>query len=191
MLRLTSILDKGPTHSKNNSNQSKDIPMSELKRLVEEMESRRKTIPLSKILAMVKPFSEYKENAFGPTPDIGSFESVLDTGTCLGWSSEFNERVKVMPINTWICTDTEVGINAYYMDGEFIALSFQSARKNRVEYSWVSVEKAKEVAKFIRQIDGQDDEKTYPLIDANSYIDASWLEERSPQPRRNSSPRPA
>jgi hypothetical protein len=113
------------------------------------------TIKLSEILSKVKPFSEYVESVFSDQADLEALESALQTGTYLGWSEAFNERVKVMPVNTWICTDTLVGVNSYYLDGEFVALSFQSARKSKTEFKWTSIESATKVQALIRKISAE------------------------------------
>lgn len=95
-----------------------------------------------------------------------------------GWSEEFNERVKVMPINTWICTDTWVGVNAYYLDGEFVALSFKSARKVRTEFKWTSVEAATKVQALIRKISAENEKFSFPLIRADEDMSTDWILQR-------------
>ena len=51
-------------------------------------------------------------------PDLGSFEVSLETNTYFDYSSRFNQRMSVQPIYTFMCTDTEVVIQAYFFDGE-------------------------------------------------------------------------
>lgn len=135
------------------------------------------TIKLSDILAKVKPFSDYIENVYSPQPDLEALESELETGTFLGWSEAFNKRVKVMPVNAWLCTDTMVGVNAYYLDGEFVALSFQSARKNDTDFKWTSVEAATKIQVLIREISAGKEDFSFPLINAEDEISAEWMRE--------------
>ena len=134
------------------------------------------TIKLSEILSKVKPFSEYVEIPFGPHPDLGALESELQTGTYIYWSDAFNQRVKVIPVNTWFCTDTLVGVNAYYLDGQFVALSFQRYRKSHVEFKWTSIEDATKVQALIRKISADNEEFSFPLICAGEDVSTDWLQ---------------
>ena len=43
-------------------------------------------------------------------------------------------------IKTWQCTDTEVGQQAIYLDGQFVAFVTQRYRKSYPQWSWVSKE---------------------------------------------------
>ncbi len=40
------------------------------------------------------------------------------------------ERIAIYPLKTWICTDTEVGYRAYFLDGELIAVGYKPARRS-------------------------------------------------------------
>lgn len=107
-------------------------------------------------------------------PNLDTLEAELETGTYLGWSEAFNERVKCRCINTWTCTDTLVGLNAYYLDNEFVAFSFQSARKSDIHFYWVSLEIAKRVKTFILELSGEDQLKI-TLISDLKELPPSWL----------------
>lgn len=133
-------------------------------------------IPLSSILARVPAFADVLTGRQAPEPDLERLESALDTGTYLGWSPEFNERVACAEINTWRCTDTWVGVHAYYFDGEFVALSFQNARKNGKVFRWVSREAANQMRAFIRTL--AEGELEYLVIDPADTVSADWLRER-------------
>lgn len=135
-------------------------------------------IPLSEILSRVKPFSDYVQSERVPYPDLCAFESELQTGTHLNWSEDFNERVKVMPVNAWLCTDTTVGVNAYYLDGEFVSLSFQRYRKDDVEFKWKSEADARKVQTLIRRISEKNEELNLELLDAEEQVSIEWIRER-------------
>lgn len=64
----------------------------------------------------------------------------------------FEEKVKAIPIYTWICTDTRVGIFAYTFEEKLICLSFQTGRKMDKEFYWVSKEAALSIRKFIESM---------------------------------------
>jgi hypothetical protein len=63
------------------------------------------------------------------------------------------------PITEWNCTDTWVGDNAVYLDGELICIIHQSARKWPVEIKWVSKEVFDRVSAFVRSL--AEDEEDY------------------------------
>lgn len=89
-------------------------------------------------------------------PDLGSFEVSLETNTYFDYSSSFNQRMSVQPIYTFMCTDTEVGIQAYFFDGEFCALSFQATRKSDKRIYWKDKEIAVKVREYILSLQDYD-----------------------------------
>ena len=129
------------------------------------------------ILNTMKSYEEYKANKrvfdYG---DIVEFESQLNTGTYIGYHKEFEERVEQFPINTWICTDTEVGLYCYFFDGEFIALSFQSGRKNDVNFYWKSNAAAEKVRNFILDLYKEESPGEWiTVIDEDEEVDSDWI----------------
>lgn len=110
--------------------------------------------------------------------DMSLFEQDLGTGTCIGWHQQFEDAVKRIGINTWVCTDTEVGVYAYYFEGVFMALSFQAARKSDVHICWVSKELATKVRELIWEIAGEHPFDVV-LLDADLEVDEQfWLNKR-------------
>jgi hypothetical protein len=76
-------------------------------------------------------------------------------------------------ITEWNCTDTWVGDNAIYLDGELICITHQPYRKSSVEIKWVSKEVFDRVSAFVRSLDEpEEDYKKY--IDFESEVDASY-----------------
>lgn len=97
--------------------------------------------------------------------DIDAFCQALDINEWLGWNKDFDERVKGYALTQWLCTDTHVGMNVYFMDDEPVAVSTQSARKSDVYIRFVSEESAIKVRDFILSL-VQEDHKFYPTIAA-------------------------
>lgn len=60
-----------------------------------------------------------------------------------------DERLKAYFIKVWHCTDSWVGIRAYFFDDVFVAISEQKGRKWDEEFEFVSVELAKKVRDYI------------------------------------------
>ena len=61
-------------------------------------------------------------------------------------------RLKAYFIKVWYCTDSWVGIRAYFLDDEFIAISEQKGRKCDERFEFVSVELAKKVRDYIFEL---------------------------------------
>jgi hypothetical protein len=136
----------------------------------------RKNITLQDVLDRVLPFEKIDPATLRWGPDLGKLEEHLMTGTFLSWNEKFEERVKAAAINEWLCTDTMVGVYAIYLDGRFVALSFQSARKNDTTYYWNSTEDAKAMREFIRSLSDEADPFEASLIKPDITFPAWWLE---------------
>lgn len=54
----------------------------------------------------------------------------------MGWDDEFNRRVKANYIETWLCTDTFVGIAIIFFDDQPIGVTTQTARKNTMKLNF-------------------------------------------------------
>lgn len=73
------------------------------------------------------------------------------------------------PIKTWMCSDTLVGYYAIYHDKELICVSHQPARKEGMEFQWVSEEVFNRIFIFLRShISYDDNSKT--ILDPNQEI---------------------
>jgi len=60
-----------------------------------------------------------------------------------------DRRLKAYPIWEWLCTDTHVGLYAIYLDDIPVGCSWQSARKNDIEISWLSEEAVERTRRFL------------------------------------------
>lgn len=82
---------------------------------------------------------------------------------------EFEQRVKKYWIHSWYCTDTWVGLAAYFMDDELICVTVQKGRKWDEEFQWVSKEAALKVRDFILDID-KDDSREVSLLNLDEDL---------------------
>lgn len=87
----------------------------------------------------------------------------------LSWEEKFGTRVKKHWIYNWYCTDSYVGLAAYYMDGEPVAVSFQSGRKSDEEIEFVSKEAAGKVRDFILTL-LEPEEPSYPIANLDEEL---------------------
>lgn len=94
--------------------------------------------------------------------NIDHFMSALDMSNYLGWDERFEEKVQMYWIQSWLCTDMMVGTAVYYMDGELIAFSHQTARRSNCEVYFVSENAAKKVRAFLATL--IDEQRNDPQI---------------------------
>ena len=62
---------------------------------------------------------------------------------------EFDKRIKCVFLRPHYCTDSWVGIRAYFLDGEFVAISTQIGRKYDETFKFRSQESALKVRDYI------------------------------------------
>jgi hypothetical protein len=67
----------------------------------------------------------------------------------------------------WLCTDTHVGMVVYFLHDEPVFITTQTARKNGIEYHWVSQEAYFQVKDYVNKINYTSEED----LDALSVMD--------------------
>jgi hypothetical protein len=85
----------------------------------------------------------------------------------LDWSDD--TRLKSYYIKIHYCTDSYVGIKAYFLDDEFVALSNQVGRKYSEEFDFVSIETAEKVKNYLLTL--LEPEEYSVKIDIIDYLD--------------------
>jgi hypothetical protein len=95
-------------------------------------------------------------------------------GGYYGWAPLEENGFTYRPIKEWNCTDTWVGDNAIYHNGELICITHQPYRKSSVEIKWVSKEVFDRVSTFVRFLVDCDEEENNSYIDFDSEIDTSY-----------------
>lgn len=87
--------------------------------------------------------------------------------SCYGvYQDRDNAQLKSFWLSKHLCTDTYVGTRAYFLEGTFVALSTQNARKSDEIIQWVSAESQVEVRNYILSLD---EEESFEC--ANNFID--------------------
>lgn len=66
-------------------------------------------------------------------------------------------------LERWVCTDTHVGLKAYFLKGEFVCLSSKPARKSPENFSFVSRKATEDVRNYLLSL--VDDPDCYESID--------------------------
>ena len=91
-----------------------------------------------------------------------------------GWAPLAENGFTYRPIKEWNCTDSWVGDNAMYYNGELICITHQPYRKSSVEFKWVSKEVYDRVSAFVRSLVECDEEDNNSYIDFDSEVDTSY-----------------
>lgn len=84
-------------------------------------------------------------------------------------SDKVDEKLKKYWLHSWKCTDTWVGIAAYFLEGSLVCVSCQNCRKGCEDFEWVSQEKANDVRNFLINLSMIGKVK---LIDLDEEIDS-------------------
>lgn len=85
----------------------------------------------------------------GITGELG-FRSVSD---------KINTRLYSQWLFRWFCTDTYVGLRAFYLDEKLVALAYQTTRKNCACFYWTSDADREAVVDYLSEISLNDEEK--------------------------------
>ncbi len=96
--------------------------------------------------------------------DLAAYFNIYD----LGWSND--ERLKAYHIKTWLCTDSWVGWNAYFLDNEFVCVSSQNARKSDTEFDFISKEIGLKVYEYLLSLIRAENEPTIDILDLDAEI---------------------
>ena len=82
------------------------------------------------------------------------------------------DRLVSYPISQWLCTDTHVGCEVYFLDDEFVAISMQTARKSSTVFEWKSQESFDTVREFVKTLIEEEEVFDSPNIIDN--LDEDW-----------------
>lgn len=113
-----------------------------------------------------------KETFPGEEAYIEPFSSIT-TNQYISWSDHFGLHMKKHWVDHWICTDTQVGLACYLLDGEMVAISTQQGRKCPEEIKFINEEayiKVRDLVTECYKIEN-DSESYIPLVDMNEKLD--------------------
>src|SRR5574343_104153 len=98
-------------------------------------------------------------------PDIDLFAQDLNVYGAPVWSETFNNRVKGWYVNSWLCTDTEVGTAVYFFDDKPVAVGVQTARKSRESLYFLDKASADSMRIFLLELIREEDNQFAQYID--------------------------
>jgi len=101
--------------------------------------------------------------------DIDDFSKAAHADVYIGWSEEWNNRVKGYWLIRWMCTDTWVGKRVYFLDDKPVAVSMQTARKSCECIDFLDKESAEAVRKFIFEISAEG-EPEFDIADQDEEV---------------------
>jgi len=97
---------------------------------------------LRELIEIIDKSSANRENV-----DISCLASRVFDNHDIPWVEQ--DRLVAYWLSCWYCTDTWVGIQAYFLDDEFVALSTKLARKSDTTFDWVSTDAFHKVKDFV------------------------------------------
>jgi hypothetical protein len=77
-----------------------------------------------------------------------------------------DERLTCYFIKRWYCTDSWVGLRAYFLDGEFVAVSNQTGRKMDEEFEFLDEPTTQKLKEYLRS-----------LVEEESGVNVTYLNE--------------
>ena len=119
-----------------------------------------KSEKLNELLGSAVPTTSYSSELF-----LDHFEIVSRFGQFDDYC--YSVRMTEAQLVSWMCSDTLVGIMAYYLDSELVSISFQPARKSNCELYWVSSETREKMRAFIFSLYTPDINGQFNLIDGD------------------------
>jgi hypothetical protein len=78
---------------------------------------------------------DFNKSSVQDTPNWEDLSKIFNLE--LYWSED--TRLKCYFIKKWYCTDSFVGLRAYFLDDEFVATSYQQGRKFNEDFTFVSI----------------------------------------------------
>lgn len=85
----------------------------------------------------------------------------------------FESRLKKYWVSSWMCTDTIVGLAAYYLDNQLVAVSAQPARKSDENIFFISQPAADLVEKFVSDL--EEKSAFITIADLETPLDDFWF----------------
>lgn len=77
---------------------------------------------------------------------------------------ENDQRLQSVWMMSWVCTDTTVGMMAFFLDGILIAYTMKCCRKCETKVFFESDEEARKLSNFFRDHIREDSRSGYPLF---------------------------
>ncbi len=104
--------------------------------------------------------------------DVSGFETELGLDGML-WNCDHNKgakHIKCYWLAKHYCTDTYVGLRAYFLDDELVCISSQRGRKCSKDFEWVSKETFESVKSFILSLIDDNESETIILLDMDEDL---------------------
>jgi len=111
-----------------------------------------------------------------PECDLGIFVNAI----CFDYfdfdyeKAENDGRLVYYWIMAWYCTDSYVGLRAYYLDDELVAVSEQPGRKYKEKFNWASKDAFLKVKNYIKSFEIIHDEDIDLLNEEEEFPDGGY-----------------
>lgn len=101
--------------------------------------------------------------------DIEKILNDMDIGY-YGYDHKPNTKIKSYWVSVWMCTDTYVGLRAYFFEDEPLALSYQPYRKSDEKFYYVSKKMYDRLKTYVLFLIEDEDEYSFNLLDMDENI---------------------
>lgn len=108
-------------------------------------------------------------------------ERVFNNYDWLDETDETRARIKAFQVMSWLCTDTHVGITAYFLDDEFAFIEIQNARKSPKEFEFANKEMFDKVKVYIESMQNKDNENEIVFMNPEYVMDKFYSNNYSSQ----------
>lgn len=101
-------------------------------------------------------------------------EKLFDTFGLNSWDADddkVNAAVEAYYLYSWICTDTEVGLAVYFLNGEPMGIGVQNARKNPENFRFFTEDKYNRMATFLLECMNSRPHSKCDLINLDAEMD--------------------
>ncbi len=92
---------------------------------------------------------------------INSYTLLSELGLGVDYIDTEPSRLSCYFYLDWLCTDTRVGGRLYFLDDEFVAYSWQKARKSDEIFKWKDKESFDKTYNYINSLINRDSDVTY------------------------------
>lgn len=107
------------------------------------------------------------------SPHYANTPLLEELGVYSSWVDLKSHGFTCRTVEVWCCTDSWVGTNAIYHNGELICITKQNARKSDVEFLWVNKEVYKRTKDFVNSL-VPEEKDPISIIDFDEEVNTSY-----------------
>ena len=106
-----------------------------------------------KVSELIKGIDSFQKNKYNPEL-TELFHAIFDMNGCDPYfviQDENDQRMCYYEVETWICTDTQVGMFLWVLDDEPVCIDYRPYRKSFKQFLWLSKEAFDKTKKYMEK----------------------------------------